>query len=166
MARDWVVLMKYAGGRPGNFLSGDKLITSCGVTLTSGSHLEARILESLLWLVCTVQVSQTPVLHTGNNWTGNLDKRDYSKKERGPRVAAYSVMYCILPIFFYLNKGLKPRIFELLSSLSSLQPSDMILWNIWDVACTVICSYYFVNHGYVILRCVFQFVRASQTHRT
>ncbi len=48
-------------GDPRKLLSGDKLITNCGVTLTSGSHLEDRILESLLWLFCTIEVTQTTV---------------------------------------------------------------------------------------------------------
>lgn len=47
--------MKDDGADPRKLLSGDKLITDCGVTLTSGSHLDGRILESLLWLFCTVQ---------------------------------------------------------------------------------------------------------------
>lgn len=41
--------MKYDGEDPRNLLSVDKLKTICGVTLTSGSHLKASILESLLW---------------------------------------------------------------------------------------------------------------------
>lgn len=55
------------------------------------------------------------------------DKRDYFKKERGCHVAAYALLYTVYYLF-YLNKGPKPRILELLSSISSLQEHPKTLY--------------------------------------
>lgn len=54
------------GEDPRKLLSADKLITYCSVPLTSGSHLEAGVLKSLLWLFCTAQV-KPQLVQTGNN---------------------------------------------------------------------------------------------------